>query len=497
MKSLFRNKSRKLKSRKLKLRKTIIAALVLALAFANFAGAQDLDFDGDGLDEVILIQVQDTEELQWKLLLSTRGYAAQINTHIFGAIGDHLAPGSWTSADKNEVGVVSLQGKRVLWKILGSDGEVRKVRFGKKNDWLIAGGDFSGDGISDIAVLNKFGRLRVLVNPFEVPQQFDLKIPRATVKRGERPFFLRSGTVDSLALLFKEKSKGSKASLQVFQQGVNSSSSREQKRFPLPKKVIDIIPFHIAGSDGAYLTISKRKQSRLAVLRTADGNELWRKIFSANRTVLVGNYLEAEGQEVGLFGNGLFYVENPITGDTKFIEGVPSGIIPADLYNVNRFDQPTFSSDVKGTDDEQIVPNPLPEETPGSSGGLSDACPNGTQELTSGALWKPSSDVSDARGGKPVLLLTGSFKNGSRSGIEIFDSEGGNLCLLTYKTPSQSGVNKGADHYYSGWIGGCGKSAGQIASEASANTGSEQVYLAWKGGKCLGPLNPRSRAGDI
>lgn len=128
--------------------------------------------------------------------------------------------------------------------------------------------------------------------------------------------------------------------------------------------------------------------------------------------------------------------------------------------------------------------------------GLSKACPKGTRGFGGGMLYKPAADASDARQGKPVILFTGSSKTRS-SAIKIFASNGNEICRFTFKSSSIPGVNGGADHYFSGWTGGCGKSSSQIAAAARSATGNSNIYIEWKGGQCLGPVNPFSRTGGI
>lgn len=126
-----------------------------------------------------------------------------------------------------------------------------------------------------------------------------------------------------------------------------------------------------------------------------------------------------------------------------------------------------------------------------TTSGLARVCRKGTRSLPFGVLYKPSSDVPDSRGKKPVLLFTGSSKPGGSS-VSIFSRNGKLLCTFQKKV-GQPGINNGADHYYSGWGRGCGKSASQLASAA----GSSGIVIGWKGGACLGPINPRSRVGKI
>lgn len=128
--------------------------------------------------------------------------------------------------------------------------------------------------------------------------------------------------------------------------------------------------------------------------------------------------------------------------------------------------------------------------------GLNSVCPKGTRGISGGMLYKPAADASDARQGKPAILFTGGSKTRA-SAIRIFASDGTEVCKFTFKASSIPGVNGGADHYFSGWSGGCGSTGSQIAGAARSASGNSNIYFEWKGGVCIGPLNPSSRAGGI
>lgn len=129
-----------------------------------------------------------------------------------------------------------------------------------------------------------------------------------------------------------------------------------------------------------------------------------------------------------------------------------------------------------------------------SAGG--SGCSNGTRSIPGGVLYKPSADASDARQGKPVVLLQGGNKNRA-SAIKIYATNRVEICRFTFKPSSISGVNGGSDHYFSGWSGGCGKTGSQIAAAARSASGNSNILIEWKGGVCLGPVNPTSRVGGI
>lgn len=187
---------------------TILSPLSLALA-----EGVDNDFDLDGQSDILTVST--TSGLAWKSVPSSSADGAiQIDT-TFGLSDDLPTPGFWTSALSPSIAYVrtDLTNNTLLWKVDLGDGRVRTVKFGKPGDYIIAGGDFNGNGIADgaIATSGKGGALTWRV-------RYDLLATKPgrtkTFKlggQGSRITFVNSdGTRDRAAVfgLGKDKKKG-------------------------------------------------------------------------------------------------------------------------------------------------------------------------------------------------------------------------------------------------------------------------------------------------
>jgi len=128
----------------------------------------------------------------------------------------------------------------------------------------------------------------------------------------------------------------------------------------------------------------------------------------------------------------------------------------------------------------------------GGSGEPSGQCQS-FRSFPTGWLWKPDSDVSDARGGKGVFVVNRS-KPGGRTAV-IVDKNGNQVCTAGFKAPNEAGINCNSDHYYVGGFG-CGKTGGQIESAAKSSSGSVETYLRF-GSTCYGPFIADDRKGGI
>jgi hypothetical protein len=124
---------------------TILSPLSLALA-----ESVDNDFDLDNESDILTVST--TSGLAWKSVPSSDADGAIDTT--FGLSDDLPTPGFWTSALSPSIAYVrtDITNNTLLWKVYLGDGRVRSVQFGKPGDYIIAGGDFNGNGIADGAI---------------------------------------------------------------------------------------------------------------------------------------------------------------------------------------------------------------------------------------------------------------------------------------------------------------------------------------------------------
>lgn len=467
------------------------AICCLLLGSAKFSEAQTVpsDFSGDGLSDVFLVEIDSENNLDWSLASSDSDFTSRSSLNPgedFGKLGYHLIPGYWTRTTKPELGYLSESGRRVKWAVK-SGGQTYEVTFGRVRDQLISGGDYDGDGKYDAALLRKNGKARVRLDPFgETPTDLNFRFGKRAAKRGE-PFFLsRSGEEDALAILYRHKNRKGKRRFRLVSEGVNGEVFKHRLAGRPAGKLQGVYPIgRPDGTDGVLVKTKVNKDLyQIRVYDPATGKLLFRNNYESDGTVLVGSYIAAvEGEVFGIRnGNQVTFV-SPFVSSESAVRDIGSGVV-VDHVNINTFQ----AAGGGGGGGEETPTGEKPK------GGLASVC-SSVSGFSTGRLWKPESDVSDARGGKPAYLLTGSNKAGTDP-KSVYASDGTEICILTFKA-GQPGINNGADHFYSGWHGGCALSGSQMASRARAASGSSSVYVEWKGGACLEVGDPRERKGGI
>ncbi|MCB0310435.1 MAG: hypothetical protein KDD42_04325 [Bdellovibrionales bacterium] len=443
------------------------------------ATAGDFDVDADGLDDVILVEATDSA-LLWSALLSSTGFSSSQSLGQVGSNGDHLIPATWTDSNSPQIGIISKSANSnvVTWTILNSSEQQSQV-FGSKNTDLFLSGDFDGNGQADAAKINrKTGASTIFSNLFSSSStQSTLSFPRAAARKGH-PFFVDiDGTGDNMSLIYNTRSR-SKRKIKLVSIGLNGRKVIRRFRGQLGSKTKEAFPIRQPNGVDAIGTVgSSSSATNLKIINLTGGGVVFKRKYPRG-TVLVGDYLSADGEEVALFREGTLLIQNPFSQESLEVSNLPNSVA-ADELNFNSF--------ITSSNDSN-------EDNQGS--GIASVCPKGSVGFAHTRLLKPSSDVSDNRGGKPAVLLTGSSKSGA-SAMEVYDTKGNTICRFTFKDSSVPGVNSNADHYFSGHSGGCSKTASQIKAQAQQNTGSSSVYFSWKGGQCLGPADPTTRQGSI
>jgi hypothetical protein len=467
------------------------------LLFVNVlpAFSADGDFDGDGLSDPLIVRIPSSNDLRWRAYMSSDSFESIARLGEHGVVGDNLVPANWLSTSVADIGIVKKQGTDVVWSVLDQVGEATEHTFGTTSDYLISGGDFDGNGYADAALVKRSGVAQVQTNLFTTSPTVtsravsELTFPRKVARKG-RPLFYRVAgeNTDSLAVIQLVRT-GKRRKIYVMH--TRNLAGQKQKITlgsvfgGVPR---DAMPIMTPAGEEAVLLVSGGRKTRVKI-KSVSGELLYRGSFAKKRTVIVGDYLSAAGDEFAVeMGSEKIKVINPFSGESTELN-VGSGVI-ADHVNVVTFRStgPTGSGG-GGGDGGTSGGGTKP------GGGLGSVCSSVTA-VSQGALYKPASDVSDNRGGKPAVLFTGSYKTGA-SDLKIYASNGTQVCNFPFKASSESGVNNGADHYFSGWHGGCNLTGSQLASAARAAAGSAEVYIQWKGGGCLGPVSPTQRHGGI
>ncbi|MDC0357178.1 hypothetical protein OAO01_00050 [Oligoflexia bacterium] len=454
--------------------------------------AADFNVDADGKSDLIIVKVLSDQTLNWSCQSSGSSFSDNLQLTVLGESGDHLIPAHWTTSDTAEVGIISLnQKQKVVWKIEQVTGKTKKITFGKKGDVLVSGGDYNGNGLSGAAKISATGEALIFADPFAGGSKSKISFDKKYVKKGKVLFFSRSGSHDDLGIAHSKRvAKKSYKTTLVAKDIYGAETEVRLKR--LKNKIKEALP--VAGADGIdNIAVVYSADKKLAVeVYNLSGKRLHRKLVARGSTIVVGNFLDKAGEEIGVYKKKKLTAYNPLGGKSSKFAALPNGIA-ADHINVNSFGKssPTNTGG-GGSGGGGSTTAPAP-------GSLTAACPNGIKAVSSGFLWKDDADhkLGPPRAGKPVLL----FQNDKPgfSSVEIIASNGDPVCSAGHKAPSSGheGVNCNSAHYYVGWSGGCGKSGGEIAKAAKAAAGKTSVYVKIKGGRCIGPINPDTRNGGI
>lgn len=457
----------------------------LGLMIASTAEAQSsvkFDLNDDDLSEIIQLTIQDDDTVDWQILSSSSGYTTALSQkEEFGEAGIGVAVGDWRGDGGVDYAYVEKRnGTQLKWDVEdGSD--VDTYAFGGLKDFVIAALDVDGSGAIDAITMRRKGRITVRLDPFASGSgELTANLPRRTtrkIKTGEaEPFYFQDADGVRVGTVYTN-SAGSRYRYTAHN---FTSSDREGAQLGAVRgDIIEVVEI-LDGNGAPHILLQethRNKRSRVRIYTLA-GTQVFASTY-LGRTLLVGNYVSgANGEQFAIQNEDILTVVSPFDSSTNAEITLPSDAVIADLANVNDFSN-TGSSGGGGS-------NP----------GLNSVCPN-VFDFGTGRLWKPEADASDNRKHKPVVLLTGSNKTGD-SALTVYDSQGNVVCSgFTFKSSSIPGVNGGADHYFSGWIGGCGLTASQIGSAAQSNTGSRTVYLEWKSNACLRVPEPTNRYGGV
>lgn len=437
------------------------------------------DLDDDDLSEIIQLTIQDDDTVDWQILSSSSGYATALSQkEEFGEAGIAVAVGDWRGDGGVDYAYVEKRnGTKLKWDVEdGSD--VDTYAFGGLKDFVIAALDVDGSGAIDAITMRRKGIITVRKDPFASGSgELIANLPRRTTRKiktgAAEPFYFQDTNGVRVGTVYTNKA-GSRYRYIAHN---FSSSEREKARLGAVRgDIIEVVEILDENGTPHILLQEKhlKKKSRVRIYTLA-GTQVFASTY-LGRTLLVGNYVAgANGEQFAIQNEDTLTVVSPFDGIANADITLPSDAVTADLVNIN-----DFSNTGSG----------------GSNPGLNSVCPN-IFDFGDGRLWKPEADASDNRKHKPVVLFTGSNKTGD-SALTVYDSQGNVVCSgLTFKASSIPGVNGGADHYFSGWIGGCGLTASEMGSAAQSNTGSRTVYVEWKPNACLRVPEPTNRYGSV
>lgn len=310
------------------------------------------DFDGDGISDFVLISPTGNV-LSWSAL-KVDG-SAQQSLGDFGRLGFHITLGDWLGSGMPQPATVTTAGSKIVWRVLTSSGSVLK-EFGTAGETVVAGADFSGDGITDATLVSKVGReLKWSVHPSLFTDSSAATIDFTFGRASDNYFYANPEAVNDRVASITNKGKGAFL-LRYFNPKTlrgtrvlvsKNISSGQLKKAPLPLKDAtgkDMLLFYSRRGTTTSFSLFKGVKKQIQTFRLRAGGE-----------VLVGNFLADAGEEVAVQIDGGFLVFNPTTKAKTLVSG-PSGIA-VDEVNINTLGE-------KQNEDTPVPPTPPSSDPP-------------------------------------------------------------------------------------------------------------------------------------
>jgi hypothetical protein len=472
------------------MRRVILSLVSIVLsnsATSAFAGVPT-DFDGDGTSDLTIVEITQSDTLDWKVSLSSTGALSGLGA--LGQNGNHVVTAQWLSTG-TQIGVVSEQtsGDGIVWSIVDTNGARQERVFGKKGDLVIAGADVNGNGTADAVVVRLVKRKaqwEIAYDPFlsEAPVTQTLSFG----KDGDRAFFARlddSGG-DWIGVLGKAGKNRSRARMRnlltsevrTFNRLPKFASHGARPRaFPVRQASgADLLGFQTTSGSGTKLSFF-----------AFTGARVMSQNFQGSGTAVVGEFDTSPGFEVAYQSEAESVVFNPVVGEVR--AAIFLGGIPVDEININVLG--TASGDTPGG---------------GAGGGGSGGGGSGGGSVAqcSSVLGWPGSHIyktigsthfspGDVRRNTIGLVIRPGGRGPFPSCINAVDSTGTVVAQLGLYSRNDGWTAR----YYAGF--GCGTgtpfNGAAVASRARANTGSPNIYMNFDG-VCFGPIDAGTCVGS-
>jgi len=300
--------------------------LPLALVVSLPAWGTSSDFDNDSSSEVVLVEIQSDQSLEFNAYNLKSSASTSLGT--IGEAGDHVIMAHWLGNATPEIGVVSETVDHTLeWSIIAPDQSVIKKTFGTSGNTVVSGGDFNGNGIADAVVVDTSGR------KLKWQVAFDLFTANSSTSEftfgfnNEAPFFIPGTGGDLIATFLKNRAGGLIRT--------KSTQTNATRRFRIAAISSTDLPQPLHGNDGAWL-VSAAQSGNSTVLSFRPlfkGATRFDATVPITGTVIIGDFSSSLGEEVAIHSGDTLYIYDRATGQTTNVV-VGSGI-PVDEINVN------------------------------------------------------------------------------------------------------------------------------------------------------------------
>ena len=348
------------------------------LALISVSSAYAIDFDSDGLEDFVLIELNLNSKLEW-FAIDTND-ATRRSLGEFGEAGVHLAVGEWTGSPQGSKALVRRKDSGDFEWDMDLPAGLKSLSFGKYPEMVISGFDADKNGSIDPVTVSKSGNKltwKILANP-----ALGNASPAQEVVFGGRndvPFYANTdGTGDKLGTA-KVSNKGD-LTLRFF----NTSNAQIQSTVIKGYNAKADLVLPAETSSGNDLLYVIQKQGTKVKVTVVNGGKKVKTLNVNGDEIVVGKYLGGSSEVLAVRSSSSRATIIDSRGKKSTID-IDLNAILVDKVNINTFKAPTSPV---------VNPPPSVPTTPPAGGGKSNPLCSGTAISTEHLLWKPVSDTS-------------------------------------------------------------------------------------------------------
>jgi hypothetical protein len=377
--------------------KTILKIGIFALVSSVFPAVNSyaIDFDQDGFDDFVLININAKNRLEW--------FAIDINDPvkrplgIFGKAGEHVAVGSWFGNNTTSKALIKKKDDgNFEWNLQLSGGQ-KSLLFGSYPDLVISGFDSDKNGAIDPATVTTAGKKLVwkIMPNAGVGGQTVMEY-KFGAKRDIPYYSNTDGTGDKICTASAKRNTLSLRCLNLSNQKIKTTNIKD-----FNTKISSIHPVSLPnGKDILFIVSEKGKRINVSLIK---GNKKFKSIRVKGDEVVVGRYLGGTAEELVVrSGEGkAIFID---TKGKKSILNLNLDGVLADEVNINSFKN-TGSGGKPQPQPSPVATQPGSSPTPPAQNpGTNPSCA-GTAISTEHLLYKPVSDTT----GNAVIVFDSKY----------------------------------------------------------------------------------------
>ncbi len=357
-----------------------------------------LDFDADGVDDLIVVSINKNATLSWRYQSSKTDRLTAIGR--FGTVGQQLIPGIWGTTLQPIVATISNSNtNETQWnfKQHKSSSDTPKIApflFGGIDSLSLSGADFDGDKIFE-AVSIEFQDGSLLWKRYNTTLEGEAAFTNTVFGlKGDIPFLWNIPNAPSQYAIFKNNHTAN-GTIEILDNAsqITVVSLNKAPRYSEP-------PQTFAVGNAIYIVFISREYNKTILNFYRSSGALHRSVtVSGTGDVVLGNFSKTiKGQEVAIHSGKNLYITSPLT--SRVVRRKSFSGIPVDTLNSNSV----------GSFDNTI------EDVLSASCGRM----NPNDGYKRGFVWKPNSDTQRFA----VAVLPHEFF-GSTKDVEMFRADTG------------------------------------------------------------------------